>query len=79
MTDIAIRTIDLTKRFDDLMVVDHLNFEVYRGEIFGFIGANGAGKTTTIRILTTLLAPTEGSAEINEHDIKKPHKKLEII
>ena len=76
MADIAIRTIGLTKRFDDLIAVDHLNFEVHKGEIFGFIGANGAGKTTTIRILTTLLAPTEGSAEIDGYDIKKDSQKV---
>jgi len=69
--EIAVRTVDLTKKFGDLIAVDHVSFEVRRGEIFGFLGPNGAGKTTTIRMLTTLLKPTEGTAEVWGHDIRK--------
>jgi len=69
--EIAIRTIGLTKRFSELTAVDHVSFEVRRGEIFGFLGPNGAGKTTTIRMLTTLLKPSEGTAEVWGHDILK--------
>ena len=47
----AIKTVDLTKRYGKLVAVDHINFEVKRGEIFGFLGPNGAGKTTTTRML----------------------------
>jgi len=71
LLEIAIRTIGLTKRFGELTAVDHVSFEVRRGEIFGFLGPNGAGKTTTIRMLTTLLKPTEGTAEVWGHDILK--------
>ena len=71
LLEIAVRTTDLTKRFGELTAVDHVSFEVRRGEIFGFLGPNGAGKTTTIRMLTTLLKPTEGTAEVWGHDILK--------
>jgi ABC-2 type transport system ATP-binding protein len=54
-----------------VLAVDHLNFEVFHGEIFGFLGPNGAGKTTTQRMLTTLLAPTEGKILINGHDLSR--------
>ena len=61
---------NLAKYYDDYLAVDHINFEVKRGEIFGFLGPNGAGKTTTIRMLTGLTKPSEGTAEIFGHDIK---------
>jgi ABC-2 type transport system ATP-binding protein len=63
---------NLTKRFNkSLLAVDHVNFTVKEGEIFGFLGPNGAGKTTTINMLITILKPTEGNATICGHDIKK--------
>jgi len=65
----AIEVQDLTKYYGDLLAVDHINFEVHQGEIFGFLGPNGAGKTTTQRMLTTLLEPTEGRIVINGHDL----------
>lgn len=60
---------NLTRRFGDFTAVDHVTFEVERGEIFGFLGANGAGKTTAIRMLTGLLAPTEGTATVAGFDV----------
>ena len=66
-----ITTIDLTKKFNDFTAVDHISFSVKKGEIFGFLGPNGAGKTTTIKMLTTLLYPTEGSATLSGFDIIK--------
>lgn len=54
----------LTKRFGDFTAVDHIDFEVRRGEIFGFLGPNGSGKTTTIRMMLGLLQPSEGSVEV---------------
>ena len=60
----AIKTDQLTKRYGDVLALDSLTIEIAKGEIFGFLGHNGAGKTTTINVLTTLLAPTSGSAEI---------------
>jgi len=60
--DIVIATDALTRRFDALVAVDHLDLQVRRGVIFGLLGPNGAGKTTTIKMLTTLLPPSSGSA-----------------
>jgi ABC-2 type transport system ATP-binding protein len=64
-----IRVQGLTKQYDNILAVDHINLEVVEGEIFGLLGPNGAGKTTTIRMLTGQLAPTSGSAAIANHDI----------
>jgi ABC-2 type transport system ATP-binding protein len=64
----AISISGLTKRYGKLIAIDHLDLEVTRGEIFGFLGLNGAGKTTTIRILLDLLRPTSGNAAVFGHD-----------
>jgi ABC-2 type transport system ATP-binding protein len=64
-----IRTRDLTRRFDTLTAVDHLNLEIARGEIFGLVGPDGAGKTTTLRVLCGLLDPSEGQAWVAGHDV----------
>jgi len=61
----------LTRKFGYLLAVDHVEFGVYKGEIFGFWGPKGAGKTTTIRMLTGVIDPTEGTATIQGHDIRK--------
>jgi len=61
---LAIIARGLTKRFGDFTAVDGIDFEVRRGEIFGFLGPNGAGKTTTIRMMLGLLRPTEGRVEV---------------
>jgi ABC-2 type transport system ATP-binding protein len=63
-----IRVQHLVKKFGDFTAVDNISFEVARGEIFAFLGPNGAGKTTTIKMLTTLLAPTSGTLEIDGLD-----------
>src|SRR3954471_6132341 len=60
---------DLTKTFGSFVAVDHVSFQVKRGEIFGFLGPNGAGKSTTIRILCGLLTPTTGRASVNGFDV----------
>jgi len=59
----------LTKKFRDFTAVDNINFEIHKGEIFGFLGPNGAGKSTTIRMLVTLMRPTSGDATVSGHDI----------
>jgi ABC-2 type transport system ATP-binding protein len=69
MTGPAILARGLTRRFGTFTAVDGVSFEVERGEIFGYLGANGAGKSTTIRMLTGLLAPTSGRAEVAGHDV----------
>ncbi|HEC34813.1 MAG TPA: ATP-binding cassette domain-containing protein [Chloroflexi bacterium] len=69
----AIEVQNLTKYYGrpgaGVLAVDHINFEVHQGEVFGFLGPNGAGKTTTQRMLTTLLEPTEGRIIIHGHDL----------
>jgi len=65
---VALRTVNLSKRYGQRLAVDNLNLEVNRGEIFGFLGPNGAGKTTTIRMLLGLIAPTGGSMEMLGQD-----------
>jgi len=68
---LAIKTDNLTRKFDDLTAVDHLNLNVERGIIFGFLGPNGAGKSTTINMLTALLPTTSGTASVGGFDIQK--------
>ncbi len=60
----------LTQRFGTFTAVDHVNFRIERGEIFGFLGSNGCGKTTTMKMLTGLLPPTEGTALLNGQPVK---------
>jgi ABC-2 type transport system ATP-binding protein len=66
---LAIQVMGLTKKFGDFVAVNNVNFEVQRGEIFGFLGPNGAGKTTTIRMLLGLLTPTSGTAKVVGFDV----------
>src|ERR1700758_2552335 len=61
----------LTKRFGTFTAVDHVSFSVGKGSIFGFLGPNGSGKTTMIRMLCGILEPTEGTARIGGHDIRR--------
>jgi ABC-2 type transport system ATP-binding protein len=67
----AIETYDLTRRFGNMTAVDRLNLHVRHGAIFGLLGPNGAGKSTTIKMLTTLLNPTSGTATVAGQDIVK--------
>ncbi|HCV12145.1 MAG TPA: multidrug ABC transporter ATP-binding protein, partial [Candidatus Accumulibacter sp.] len=72
--DIAIEARGLTMRFGDFVAVDHVDFRIRRGEIFGFLGSNGCGKSTTMKMLTGLLPASEGSAllfgqPVNAQDI----------
>jgi len=69
MADAVIRVEQLSRRFGSFQAVDHLSFDVRRGEVFGFLGANGAGKSTTIRMLCGLLKPTSGRAEVAGLDV----------
>src|SRR3954467_9181799 len=64
-----VETHGLTRRFGDLVAVDHLDLTVERGEIFGLVGPDGAGKTTTLRMLCGLMEPSEGSASVAGHDV----------
>jgi ABC-2 type transport system ATP-binding protein len=61
----------LTRRFGDFVAVDNVTLRIPKGQLYGFLGPNGAGKTTTIRMLTTLLPPSAGSAKLWGHDVAK--------
>jgi daunorubicin resistance ABC transporter ATP-binding subunit len=67
--DAAIRVEGLTKRFGSVVALDGIDFEVATGTVFGLLGPNGAGKTTAVRVLTTILPPDGGRAEILGHDV----------
>jgi ABC-2 type transport system ATP-binding protein len=68
---VAVRADHLTRRFGDVVAVDHVSFEIRRGEIWGFLGPNGAGKSTTVRMLCGILDPTEGTAEVLGLDVRR--------
>jgi ABC-2 type transport system ATP-binding protein len=79
----AIIASQLTRTHGELLAVDHVSFEVEQGEIFGYLGPNGAGKTTTIKMLTGLLRPTEGTAQVNgysiTHDLHKVKRSIGVV
>jgi ABC-2 type transport system ATP-binding protein len=74
--NIAIKAENITKVFGDFTAVDHLNFEVKKGEIFGFLGANGAGKTTAMRMFSGLSIPSSGTATVAGFDVYKETEKI---
>lgn len=75
-SNIAIKAENITKIFGDFTAVDHISFEVKKGEIFGFLGANGAGKTTAMRIFSGLSIPSSGTATVAGFDV---YKQTEMI
>ena len=76
MPDDIIEVKHLTKKFNDFVAVDNISFDVASGEIFGFLGPNGAGKSTTIRMLTTLLTPTGGTAKVAGFNVTKEQNEV---
>ena len=72
----AVEVSGLTRRFGDFTAVDHVDFDVPQGEIFGFLGPNGAGKTTTIKMLTGLLAPTSGTGRVAGFDVRTDPERI---
>ncbi len=76
MNEFAVSVKDLTRTFGDFTAVDHISFNVARGEIFGFLGANGAGKTTTIRMLCGLLIPSSGMARVAGLDVYSAYEQI---
>lgn len=74
--DAAVVARGLTKRFGQLVAVDHVDLEIRRGEVFGFLGPNGAGKSTTIRMLCGIMDPSEGEAEVLGLDV---HRQAEAL
>lgn len=78
--DPIVVTDDLTRRFGDLVAVDHVSIDIPAGAVFGLLGRNGAGKTTTIKMLITLLAPSEGTASVAGYDVvSQPAKVRRVI
>jgi ABC-2 type transport system ATP-binding protein len=67
----AVETQNLTRRFGDFVAVDGVTLKIAKGQLYGFLGLNGAGKTTTIRMLTTLLPPSAGTAMLWGHDVTR--------
>ena len=76
MIDPIISVRNLTKQFGDFTAVDHISFDVGRGEIFGFLGANGAGKTTAMRMLCGLSFPTDGTGYVAGYDIRTESEQI---
>lgn len=74
--NIAVCVQNLEKKFGDFIAVNRINFEVNRGEIFGFLGPNGAGKSTTIRMLCGIISPTSGSGQVAGFDIIRQQGKI---
>ena len=77
MPPLAISAENLTYRYDQLLAVDHINFEVDAGEILGFLGPNGAGKSTTVKMLTGQLLPQEGRATLLGLDVARQPKQVQ--
>ena len=69
--DVILKTKDLTRKYDDRIVVDNLNLEIRKGEIFGLLGPNGAGKSTTMNMICNIVKPTLGSVEFMGEDLRK--------
>ncbi len=69
-SEVILSTRNLGKKYKDRWAVRNLNLEVHRGDIFGFLGPNGAGKSTTIRMVLSLVRPTEGGVELFSHNLK---------
>lgn len=75
-TEKVIEVKNLVKKFGNFVANDHLTFDVYKGEIFGFLGANGAGKTTAMRILCGLSHPSSGELRVNNFDVYKQSENI---
>ena len=76
---IAIKTVNLTKKYKNIVAVDNLNLEINKGEIFSLLGVNGAGKTTTIKMLCCLTSPTNGDAYLDGNSIITDSSKVKQI
>lgn len=74
--EIILKTKDLTKKYDNHVVVDNLNLEIQKGEVFGLLGPNGAGKSTTMNMICDIVKPTLGSVEFMGKDFRKNRKEL---
>jgi len=75
-SEVLIKAEGLTKKFDDFLAVDNINFQVLKGECFGFLGPNGAGKTTTMRMVQCVLPLTGGSLRVSEMDVTREGREI---
>ncbi len=76
MSDIILKTSDLMKKYNNKIVVDNLNIEIQKGEIFGLLGPNGAGKSTTMNMICSIVRPTAGEIELMGKDVRKQKKEV---
>ncbi len=76
MSDIILKTSDLTKKYNNKIVVDNLNIEIRKGEIFGLLGPNGAGKSTTMNMICSIVRPTAGEIELMGKDVRRQKKEV---
>ena len=79
MDNVIIRGSKLYKKYSDLVAVDHIDFEIYEGETFGFLGPNGAGKTTTMKMIYCFILPDGGLLEVNGFDVVKYPREVKRI
>lgn len=83
MSETIVKTIDLCKKYNNYQAVNHVNMDIKKGQIYGFIGKNGAGKTTTIRLLTGLAKPTSGEVELfgktGKRELQKQRRNIGCI
>ena len=77
--EVFIEAKDLTKKFDDFIAVDHIDFRVYKGECVGFLGPNGAGKTTTVRMIYCFLPPTQGELTVAGLSVNKQCREIKSM
>lgn len=75
-SELVIETLNLTRKFKNVVAVDNLNLQIEKGEIFGLVGPDGAGKTTTIRLLCAIMNPTSGSAKVAGFDVVKDAEEI---
>ena len=75
----VINTVNLTKKYKNLVAVDKLNLQIEHGELFSLLGVNGAGKTTTIKILSCLIKPTSGDAFVLGNSIVSDELKVKRV
>jgi len=78
VTEMVIQVDNLSRNFGDLKAIQHLNLEIEKGNIYGFLGPNGCGKTTAIRLLTGLLKPTEGTVQVLGYSLPKDAEKCRM-
>ena len=71
VTNAAVEAFGLTRHYGNLTALNSLDLTINKGDLFGFIGSNGAGKTTTLRILSTFLSPSNGTARVMGHNVVK--------